>query len=102
MQYTDIKQLAESDGISFTAQFDPIGFPLPSGAHEICVDFPDGTTFEFCGRFGKPEAIQVPATKWQSFKSRWFPKFLLRMFPVKTVEEISIPLHVEKPDANAT
>lgn len=33
------------------------------------------------------DANEAPATRWQGFKLRWFPRWMLRLWPVKTRRE---------------
>ena len=37
------------------------------------------------GGFLIPEATQYPTSRWQSFKQCYFPYWLLRIFPAKTI-----------------
>jgi len=37
------------------------------------------------GGFLVPESSEYPANKWQLFRQRYFPFWLLRVFPIKTV-----------------
>jgi len=37
------------------------------------------------GGFLVPEISEHPANKWQFFKQRYFPSWLLRIFPVKMI-----------------
>lgn len=38
------------------------------------------------GGFLVPTAISMPINKWQSFKWKYFPLWLKRLFPVKTAQ----------------
>lgn len=58
----------------------------PLSLHRIIVRWPDGTEWKClatCAETSRP--TEVPATRWQGFKARWFPGWLKRWFPVKTM-----------------
>ena len=42
------------------------------------------------GGYLVPTKISIPINKWQSFKQRFFPYWLTRIFPVK-MDDIDVP-----------
>ena len=61
---------------------------------DVEMTFPDGSKERFSGIMGQPieETRLVPDGPWQEFKQRRFPRWLKRLWPVRTREEPTLEI----------
>ena len=82
------RRLVGAEPIALECRYDPdmLANVLPKGTPPrlLTVSFPDGSEVQCPLLDVKPsEPYLVPQGRWQRFKARWFPKCLLRWFPVR-------------------
>lgn len=69
---------------SFTAIYDPEVFDDILDIETLTeITLPNGIKIINKGTFHDHCFYEIPTSKWQAFKEKWFPRFLLKWFPIK-------------------